>query len=163
MSKRISGAEEAARIKREEHRLLEEIAAAQRERRRKDKLSAQPAVGIVFLVADHLFIDSTPLSKAGGYGAFKIHEADHCAYWDKLQAAHAVPAGEYDDFPRGRVSYDTRSRKFSLFLDKCIIKKDFVQRIMKWMNLPKANTTVETDPHYRCPVCLRSKRSFDED
>jgi hypothetical protein len=163
MSKRISGAEEAARIKREEHRLLEEIAAAQRKRRRKDKLSAQPSVGIVFLVGDHLFIDSTPLSDAGGYGHFKIHEADHYAYWDKLQAAGAVPASEYDDFPRGRVSYDTRTRKFSLFLDKCIIKKDFVQRIMKWMNLPKVNTKVETDPHYRCPVCLRGKRSFDED
>jgi hypothetical protein len=105
----------------------------------------------------------TPLSAAGSYGAFKIHEADHYAYWRKLRAADAVPAGEYHDCPRGRVSYDTRSRKFSLFLDRCIMKKDFIQRIMKWMNLPKANTTVETDPHYRCPVCLRGKRSFDED
>jgi hypothetical protein len=73
MSKRISNTD-VARIKLEEHQLLGEIAAAQRERRRKDKLAAQPEVGIVFLVGDQLFIDGTALSDAGNYGHFKIHE-----------------------------------------------------------------------------------------
>lgn len=161
MSKRISNAE-AARIKREEHRLLEEIAAAQRERRRKDKLAAQPEVGIVFLLGDHLFIDATPLNNAGCYGDFRIHEKGHDAYWEQLQQANAVPAGEYDDFARGRVSYDTRTRQFTLLLDQCIMRKDLIQKIKSWMHLP-SRTRVERDSHYFCRACMPGKRSFDED
>jgi len=154
---------EVARIEREEHRLLGKLVAAQREGRRKDKLAAPPQVGIVFLVDGKLHIDGTPLNDAPGYGDFRIHEKDHYSYWNELLRVHAVPKGEYDEYPRGRVVYDTRTRSFTLFLDQCILKhKDVVKKIRVWMHLP-SRTPVETDSHYRCPACMRSKRSFDED
>ncbi len=36
-----------------------------------------PKVGIVYLVGDKLWIDSTPLTEAGRFGDFAIHERDH--------------------------------------------------------------------------------------
>jgi hypothetical protein len=121
------------------------------------KLAGGPEVGIIWLVGTKLLYDVTPLQDAEGYDKFKIHGRDHAAYWDKLLAAHEVPHGtEYDDYPRGRVMYDTQSRRFSMLLDGCIIKKKaLVSKIMADMHLPSANTDVELDSHYRCPRCLR--------
>jgi hypothetical protein len=139
------------------HKMLAEIMATQQQRRANDKQAAQPKVGIIFLVGHDLYIDGTSLSDGESYGHFKIHSKDHCS-WQQLQKTHAVPSGEYDDYPRARVSYDTRTRQFTLFADRCIMKKDYVARIMKWMNLPKANTKIETDLHYRCNrVCMRRR------
>ena len=45
-----------------------------------------PNVGILFLVGDKLFIDSTPLSQAGHYGDHLIHERGHDEYWSQLVA-----------------------------------------------------------------------------
>ena len=123
------------------------------------KIAGGPEVGIIWLVGGRLLYDTTPLNDAGGYDKFKIHENDHFGYWDKLLEAREVPPGtEYDDFPRGRVVYDTQERRFTLYLDKCILKKKaLVSKIMADMHLPSENTDIETDSHYRCPVCQRGK------
>lgn len=39
--------------------------------------SSEPQVGIVYLVGDDLYIDSTPVATAGDYGDFTIHERSH--------------------------------------------------------------------------------------
>jgi hypothetical protein len=64
MRSKIS-AEEAAKYQEEQRQMLAALVAAQRERRARDKLAAQPEVGVIFLVGDNLFIDATPLSKTG--------------------------------------------------------------------------------------------------
>ena len=62
---------------------------------------------------------------------------------------------EYDEVPRGRVVYDTKTRKYTLYLDRCILKnKGLVSRITSGMNLPENNTDAATDSHYRCPACM---------
>ena len=63
----------------------------------------QPEVGIFFLLGDRLLIDSVPLSKAEEYGDHRIHPGSHIDYWDSLLQAGQV-TGEYDEWPRGRVS-----------------------------------------------------------
>lgn len=121
------------------------------------KSARMPAVGIFFLVADKLFIDRTPVSKGQTWGDFRIHERGHDVYWEMLRQARAVPQqSEYDDYPRGRVAYDTKTRRYLLFLDRCILKKkSLVNKIMSELNLPKQGTKKDTDSHYRCPQCLR--------
>jgi len=143
--------------RKEEQQLLEEI-YAKAQRRRAAKKAGVPQVGIVFVYKGKVFIDGTPVTEAEslGGGQFKIHAHDHYKYWEQLRGMGAVPADvEYDEVPRGRVVYDTQTRKYTLFLDRCILKnKKLVSRIMAQMSLP-FETETSTDSHYRCPVCLR--------
>ena len=133
-------------------------------RKRKDRPESAgtngPKLGIIFYARNKLFIDGTPLKEASDYGDFKIHDKGHDAYWEELVGAHAVPGGEFDEFPRGRVVYDTRTRRFTLYLDRCILaREDVVKKIMKRMRLPKT-TAIDGDLHYRCAACMRK---LDED
>ena len=65
------------------------------------------------------------------------------------------PDSEYDDYPRGREAYNTKTGGYSLFLDRCILKnKSVVNKIMSELNLPTKRTEMDTDSQYRCPNCL---------
>jgi hypothetical protein len=51
---------------------------------------------------------------------------------------------------------DTKTMKFTLLADRCILKrKDVIAAIKKELNLPR-QTTLGTDPHYRCFTCLHA-------
>lgn len=141
--------------RKDEQQLLAEI-YAKAQRRRDAKKAGVPQVGIAFLVKGKVFIDSALVTEAECYAHFKIHERDHHQYWEQLQGMGAVPEDlEYDEVPRGRAVYDTATRKYTLFLDRCILKnKKLVSSIMARMNLPFENTETCTDSHYRCPACL---------
>jgi hypothetical protein len=64
---------------------------------------------------------------------------------------------EYEEPPRGRVMYNTKTRQFTLIADRFILKrKDLVAEIKKELGLPR-NTKVGGDGHYRCSDCLRDR------
>jgi len=115
----------------------------------------EPMVGIFWLIGKRLVVDTTPLSRAGDYGEFKIHDGDHVTFWSAMEERGEVPRGsDYEEHPRGRVNYNTRTRQFTLFLDPCILRqKSVVQKIMSLMHLP-ADTLLSRDGHYRCFRCL---------
>lgn len=127
--------------------------------KRKHATPTVPEVGIIFLVRDKLFIDSTPLSRAEHYGHYLIHERSHDEYWGQLVEMGAVPGAEYEEYPRGRVAHDTKRGKFTLLADKCILsRKSIVRKILSRMNLPVGGTQTDTDLHYRCFRCLGRSR-----
>lgn len=115
-----------------------------------------PKVGIVFVHGECLWVDSTPIDDAILYGEVLTHDKSHADYWQELQACGAVPSDEeYDEVPRGRVCYDTRSRVYHLYLDGCILRdREMVKKIIRAMTLPSARTEINTDSHYRCPTCM---------
>ena len=125
-----------------------------------DRGASEPQVGILWLVDSKLVMDSTFLSMAEDYGAFKVHPGDHCSVWEKLQRCGTVPADmEYEECPRGRVMYDTTARRFSLLVDLCILRdKSIISKILSTMKLPSKNTDTGTDSHYRCFACLHGTR-----
>jgi hypothetical protein len=125
------------------------------QRRKKTKLTQTPEVGIIFLVGTKLWIDATPLAEAKRFSDFAIHEPDHIDYWAQLVRSGDVPDVEYEEHPRGRVAYNTKSGKFTLLADKCILRrKSVVSKILSRMNLPVGGTKIDTDNHYRCYRCL---------
>lgn len=113
-------------------------------------------VGIFWLLHDTLLTDCTPLSLAEDYGEFKIHSGNHISVWEKFQQNGTAPSEmEYEEAPRGRVMYTTRTRQFIFLADRCILKRtDLVAKIKKEMHLPKS-TKIGEDSHYRCFDCLR--------
>ena len=122
----------------------------------KDSCTPEPCVGIFWLFDGKLVIDSTPLSKAEPYGTALTHSRGHDKYWSRLQNKGAVPAEvEYERPPRGRVVFDERGQRFTLYADKCILsRRDVVGQIMDAMHLPPEKTTEDRDEHYRCFECL---------
>ena len=120
-------------------------------------------VGIFWLIEDRLVLDTSLLNIAEPYGECLTHGKSHIDYWTEQQGLATVPQDiEYEEYPRGRVVYNTRAEKFYLLADRCILKdKSQVTKIKKAMHLP-SNTTIDTDPHYRCSQCLRGHTPIDD-
>src|ERR1700751_3922451 len=69
-----------------------------------------------------LIVDSVSLDQAEAYGDSLTHPRGHVDHWEQLQKAGIVdPDTEYEDFPRGRVGYDTRAKNYLLYADRCIV------------------------------------------
>ena len=115
----------------------------------------EPDVGIMWLVRDQLIFDSVPMREAEASGEHWDHPRSHIEVWEHLQRLGKVPReSEYEEFPRGRVIYDSASGKFTLLADKCILDRtDLIDKIKNALHLPKSTKT-GTDLHYRCFRCL---------
>ena len=132
------------------------------------KVQDQPMVGIFWLLGKRLIIDTSPLSEAEPYGDCLGHEESHDHYWTVQQGLGNVPRDvEYDEHPRGRVVYNTKTQRFALYADRCILKRtSMVNRIMKEMCLPAAQTVSGTDGpggHYKCSKCLETSDDGEDD
>src|ERR1035438_22450 len=102
-------------------KLTGEVAALDGQTQQRNQ--AEPSeVGIIFIQGNNLWIDSTPVNIAVDYGALKTHEKGHPDYWEELQRRGVVPSDvEYDEVPRGRVTYAPKLGRALLFLDGCIL------------------------------------------
>ena len=120
---------------------------------------AEPQIGLFWLVNGKLVIDGTPLSEAEEYRDHVTHPRSHLEVWTLFQRNHTVPNDlEYEESPRGRVTYNAKTQRFTLLADKCIFQdKNVVRKIISEMNLPSKDTDTGTDTHYRCSVCLQGE------
>ena len=124
----------------------------------------QPLIGIFWLLEGRLIVDTSTLSDAEPYGDCLTHRNSHIDFWTEQQRIGTLPQDiEYEESPRGRVTYDTKLRTYCLLADRCILKdQTTVARIMRAMHLP-VNIIVDTDPHYICPGCNRSESQREQD
>jgi len=82
----------------------------------------EPRVGIFWVLNGEPLIDSALLSDAEPYGDHLTHPRGHAAVWERFQQNGTAPREmEYEEAPRGRVMYNTKSRRFTLLADKCIL------------------------------------------
>jgi hypothetical protein len=121
---------------------------------------AEPHVGIFWLFRGNVLFDTTPISEAESFGDFRIHPGNHISIWEQFRLARMVPPeAEYEEYPRGRVAFDSKTKRFNLLADRCILRRrDILAKIKDQMHLPR-NTSEGADPHYRCQACL--ERSVD--
>jgi hypothetical protein len=119
------------------------------------KPATEPRLGIFWLVHGKLLIESAPLNECEQYGDHLNYPGSHIRVWERWQQIGKVPMeSEYEEFARGRVMCDTKTERFTLLADRCILKsKDLIAAIKKQLHLPK-QTSLGTDPHYRCFHCL---------
>jgi hypothetical protein len=118
----------------------------------------EPRLGIFWLADGKLLIDSAPLSECEQYGDHLNYPGSHINVWEQWRQVGNAPAeSEYEEFPRGRVIYDTKAKRFALLADRCILKqKNLTAKIRSELYLPKTLTS-RTDSHYRCFTCLRGE------
>jgi hypothetical protein len=83
-------------------------------KRKNPRQVPEPRLGIFWLVGGKLLMESAPLSAAEPYGGQLTHPRSHSEVWQQYQRAGTVPADmKYDQPPRGRVMFDTRSQRFT--------------------------------------------------
>jgi hypothetical protein len=118
-----------------------------------------PHVGIFWLLNGKLVIDSMPLGEAEPYGDHLTHPRSHIDVWEQWRLSGKVPGeSEYEEFPRGRVMYNTKTQRFRLLADRCILQnQNVVKKIMSELHLHTRNTDTGTDAHYRCSACLQAR------
>jgi hypothetical protein len=123
-----------------------------------ERRKQEPQVGIFWVVKGNLLTDSTPLSQAEAYGDQLTHPRGHIEVWEQFQQKGLVfPEMEYEEHPRGRVMYNTKTKRFLLLADRCILRDEkVVGKIIAELMLP-TNIEIGTDEHYRCSDCLRSE------
>jgi hypothetical protein len=122
-------------------------------------------VGIVWGVRDgagplRLVTDRTPLAAAEAYGDCLTHPRGHHEVWEgwrRLGPAGLARRGlptliawhEYEFFPRGRVVFDTRTGRFTLYADRRLQGAGVLRRVLRAFDLDPARCAVRSDPHYR--------------
>ncbi len=125
---------------------------------KKSKSSAEPLLGIFWLVKGRLVMDSSLLLDGEPYGDHLNHPRNHIDVWRTYRRnGVAPPECKYEEYPRGRVVHHPTSGEFAIFADKCILRhKAMIAEIIKTLRLPK-DTEARPDPHYKCFECLYGK------
>jgi hypothetical protein len=119
-----------------------------------------PAVGIFWLVSGILVVERSTLDEAEAYGDCITHSAGHYERWEEWQrlgAARLVAMGypeiitttEYEDWPRGRVVYETLARHFVIYADRRLQKPNVIGSLRTAFGLNQAEVIVRSDAHYR--------------
>ena len=125
----------------------------------------KPSVGIVWGVRDGtgpllLVTDRIPLAEAEPYGDFLTHSGGHHDVWEGWRrlgpaglARRGLPAlitwHEYEHFPRGRVVFNTTTRRFTLYADRRLQAPGVLHEVIRVFGLDPAQCAVRSDPHYR--------------
>ena len=139
------------------------MAKAAKRTRKNPKPATEPRLGIFCLVRDKLLIDGAPLSECEKYGDHLNHPGSHIRVWERWQRIGKAPVESiYEEYPRGRALCDAKAQRFTLLVDRCILKrKDLIAAIKDELHLPK-QTQLGTDPHYRCFHCLHGNSDDEE-
>ena len=94
------------------------------------------SVGIFWFVpaedgGSRILFDATPLGRAPSYGDCLTHDEGHAEFWERLARMGATglrragyPSapveGEYDEWPRGRIVFETAPGRFVIYADRQI-------------------------------------------
>jgi hypothetical protein len=117
-------------------------------------------VGIFWYVAGVLVVDRSALSEAETYGDCLTHAAGHYQRWQEWQAlgvtrlaamGYPVPIAstEYDEWPRGRIVYETPVQRFVIYADRRLQAPATIDAIKTAFGLGDAEVIVKSDLHYR--------------
>lgn len=102
---------------------------------------------------------SASVSEAQRYGDHLMLDLGHYEHWQALAARGAAalraaglptaPAwSEYEEWPRGRVSYDAARSCFVILADRKLHRPEFIALIAERFRLRPEAVQVRRDPHY---------------
>lgn len=124
-------------------------------------------IGIFWFVrwkADlRLLAASCPVGDGEPYGDMITYGIGHYATWNswrrsrnaRLERAIAN-AFEYEEWPRGRVSFDTKRKRPFLLCDAKVMTGDPIGLVSSRFNISVDNLMTGTDPHYKSTLNLEN-------
>ncbi|TPL48677.1 hypothetical protein FJ942_26325 [Mesorhizobium sp. B2-4-2] len=123
-----------------------------------DYLAGQ--IGIFWFVrwkADlRLLAASCPVSDGEPYGDMMTYGTGHYTTWDRWRRSRTARlervianAFEYEEWPRGRVSFDMIRNGPLLLCDSQIMKSDLIEIVLSRFNVSSHKLTLDKDAHYK--------------
>jgi hypothetical protein len=109
-----------------------------------------PEVGIFYVIAGELWLESTPLPEARQLREVIIHVRKHRSYWRMFrQASPAFHGFPHTCYPRGRVVYVKATARYHLEVGpELVTDADMVRQVMEAMHLPAAQTELRLASHF---------------
>jgi hypothetical protein len=116
---------------------------------------AVPEQGSAAILLEH----RCSLKEAEPYGSMLTCPHGHYEIWEQWRksigasgagAAPLIAMSEYEEWPRGRIVYDTESNRFILYADAQILRRPpLIAAIHERFGLPTDRTDAKWDSHYR--------------
>jgi hypothetical protein len=100
-------------------------------------------VGPFFYINKKLYTHSVPLKDFKKNERFYNDPISHLEFFDTL-----CIEGDYGNYPRGRVIYDSLKDKYIVYMDKSIMTKDIKHSVMLAYCLDESKTVFRRDAHY---------------
>lgn len=116
-------------------------------------------VGIFWFVqwkgSIRLLSASCPIAEGEPYGDMITYGTGHYTTWNRWKKSIDSPlkrgitkAFEYEEWPRGRISYDKPAKKYVLLCDQKIMSDQFIEQILKEFSISIDDALIGDDPHY---------------
>jgi len=111
---------------------------------------AAPEIGIFWLIGGEVITFSVLARDAESYAGFRDSPHDHINAWPSVQKTYpAVRGKEYDEVPRGRVTYTDSSGRYQVLMPPELIgDKNMRRAIASEFSLPIAKSDFVGDEHY---------------
>ena len=104
-------------------------------------------IGPFFYVRNSLIFNACTLEE-GRHQADKIDNSyGHDQLWDAN-----FRYGDYIDYPRGRVIWDTTNNRAIIYIDPCIRNEDVLGKVVDAFEVE--DYVVSEDDHYHCRRCV---------
>ena len=115
-----------------------------------------PKVGIFFFVDSKIIMDTVPVDKGEPYGD-AVQHGGHYDFWKSLvpktMAEKKFKARAYDAYPRGRVVYFPKRKRYRIYHDLCLKLNAELIIVTEQFNLKDVAIEFGKDEHYKCAVC----------
>jgi hypothetical protein len=109
---------------------------------------------------DALLGEAIDLEKAEPYGDALTHPMGHYEFWEGMKrrgpaflrgrgVSGSILADEYEDWPRGRVTYRPEYGRFDIFANESIFRPSRLDLVYRNFDLSDANARFRQDTHYR--------------
>jgi hypothetical protein len=104
-----------------------------------------------------LLASGYPIDQAEPYGDCLTYGPSHYKIWAQWRRDKTVDPDiravvrfyEYEDWPRGRVVFDSSRDLFVLYADRKLMTPELIARIRAEFHLPEERTEVKSDFHYQ--------------
>lgn len=112
----------------------------------------EPEVGVFWILPNKdLLKFSVPLSQGIDYGQFIVGTTDHFRIWEEMRAylPASVKTKEYDEVPRGRVSFLKKEKFYTLLGSTSMMNNsDEVKLVIDKFKLKGQKLKKQSDEHY---------------
>ena len=110
-----------------------------------------PEVGIFYVIAGELWLNSTPIPEARQLREVIIPFGTHRSYWTNLRRLIRPLEGvPHDCYPRGRVVLVKATGRYHVYLGPEILTHEpLIRHVMDAMSLPVVQTEVRLALHFR--------------
>ena len=104
-------------------------------------------VCVFFYVNGQFLIHGCELKDAEVYGDFLIYPKSHFEIWERRYAKRYQV--DFDYYPRGRVAYHTKEKRFHILYDQCVEK--VIHALAE--QIYDEEVLFGLDEHYQCHRC----------